>query len=94
MRSGDNPTAARLYLLPVPLNEGIVLSLGRQIVESVRRAALERHMAEPVDDVALVSVTQSSLLLRAHAPDLDSLFHSAISSDPQSLQVAVSPCCI
>src|SRR5438067_1122624 len=40
------------------------------------------------------SVTRSSSLLRTHAPDLDSLFHSAIGSDPQSLQVAVSPCCI
>ena len=49
---GDNPTVARLYHSPVHLNGGVVLSLGRQIVESVRRAETKRSGAEPANEVA------------------------------------------
>jgi hypothetical protein len=49
--SGDNPTVVRLYHLPVHLNGGVVLSLGRQIVESIRRAEAERSTAEPANEV-------------------------------------------
>src|SRR6202042_2276680 len=50
--SGDNPAVARLYHSPVHLNGGVVLSLGRQIVESVRRAETKRSSAEPANEVA------------------------------------------
>jgi hypothetical protein len=49
--SGDNPTVARLYHLPVHLNGGVVHSLGRQIVESIRRAETERSAAELANEV-------------------------------------------
>ena len=69
--SGANPTAARLYHLPVHLNPGVVLSLGRQIVESVRRAEIERRAAEPADEGAAVPVEVPLIVPMAptrHAP--------------------------
>jgi hypothetical protein len=83
------------YALPhIPGTEsGVGAHLPSVMTESPfapsRRYLLGRHVS-----TSWTSVTRSSSLIRAHAPDLDSLFHSAISSDQQSLQVAVSPCCI
>ena len=65
MASGINPAIARLYHLPVQ-NGGVALSLGRQIVESIRRAdKMARHAAAPADapvpvEIRLVVPTSST----------------------------------
>ena len=55
------------------------------------------HVRVQCDTSATRGISQGRYLrtyLRSHAPDLDSLFHSAIGSDSHSLQVAASRCCI
>jgi hypothetical protein len=63
-----NPTVARLYHSPVHLNGGVVLSLGRQIVESVRRAATKRSAAEPANEVAPVPLEVPLAVPTRNAP--------------------------
>jgi hypothetical protein len=66
--SGDNPTVARLYHLPVHLNGGVMLSLGRQIVESVRRAETKRSVAEPANEAAPVPLEVPLAVPTRNAP--------------------------
>jgi hypothetical protein len=83
--------------VPYPAYPGAESGAGAHLPSVMTESPFASSGRYPLDrcvPTSWTSVTRSSSLLRAHAPDLDSLFHSAIGSDPQSLQVAVSPCCI